>query len=225
MQAWTDADPIHWNAWRLKPPPEQWQALEGERDRLRLLLEVSESIASHRDVGALLHDLAQRLPRIVPFDVVNIVLHDPVRNSMRLHALVAPEFNKTRPGLEFSMDETTSKFVWENQQPVMVEDVEAEKSFPRLMARVARERRAILLHRSVDHAAAPAGRHVIRQRAKANLQRIGDRLLAASGPAGRRRRGQRLARRERASGAASSLRANATACVCCWKSTTPSSRT
>jgi len=53
---------------------------------------------------------------------------------MRLHALVAPEFNKTRPGLEFSMDETTSKFVWENQHPVMVEDVEAEKNFPRLMA-------------------------------------------------------------------------------------------
>jgi formate hydrogenlyase transcriptional activator len=117
-----------------EPPPEQWQALEGERDRLRLLLEVSESIASHRDVAALLRDLAQRLPRIVPFDVINVVLHDPVRNSMRLHALVAPEFNKTRPGLEFSMDETTSKFVWENQQPVMVEDVEAEKDFPRLMA-------------------------------------------------------------------------------------------
>src|SRR5262245_7916213 len=117
-----------------EPPSEDRDALESERDRLRLLLEVSESIASHRDVAGLLHDLAQRLPRIVPFDVINIVLHDPVRNSMRLHALVAPEFNKTRPGLEFSMDETTSKFVWENQQPVMVEDVEAEKNFPRLMA-------------------------------------------------------------------------------------------
>jgi formate hydrogenlyase transcriptional activator len=40
--------------------------LEGERDRLRLLLEVSESIASHRDVTALFHDLAERLPRVVP---------------------------------------------------------------------------------------------------------------------------------------------------------------
>jgi len=91
--------------------PGQWEAVERERDRLRLLLEVSESIASHHDVAELLHDLARRLPRIVPFDVINIVLHDPVRNSMRLHALVAPEFNKTRPGLEFSMDDTTSKFV------------------------------------------------------------------------------------------------------------------
>ena len=49
------------------PPPAQWHALEHERDRLRLLLEVSESIASHRDVAALFQDLAQRLPRIVPF--------------------------------------------------------------------------------------------------------------------------------------------------------------
>src|SRR5262245_14930248 len=87
--------------------PEQLDALENERDRLRLLLEVAESIASRREVDTLLQDLAQLLPRIVPFDVINIVLHDPVRNSMRLHALVAPEFNKARPGLEFSMDETT----------------------------------------------------------------------------------------------------------------------
>jgi formate hydrogenlyase transcriptional activator len=115
-------------------PTAQWDELETERDRLRLLLEVSESISSHRDIAVLLQDLAQRLPRMVPFDVINIVLHDPVRNSMRLHALVAPEFNKTRPGLEFSMDETTSKFVWENQQPVVVDDVEAEKGFPKLMA-------------------------------------------------------------------------------------------
>jgi hypothetical protein len=32
------------------PPPAQWHALEYERDRLRLLLEVSESIASHRSL-------------------------------------------------------------------------------------------------------------------------------------------------------------------------------
>src|SRR4030095_10636944 len=109
--------------------PEQLDALENGRARLRLLLEVSESIASHREVATLLQDLAQLLPHIVPFDVINVVLHDPVRNSMRLHALVAPEFNKTRRGLEFSIDETTPKFVWENQQAVMVEDVEEEKNF------------------------------------------------------------------------------------------------
>ena len=42
------------------------QDLARDRDRLRLLLEVSESIASHRDLDELLRDLAQRLPHIVP---------------------------------------------------------------------------------------------------------------------------------------------------------------
>ena len=78
------------------PPSGQWQALEGERDRLRLLLEVSESIASNRDITELLKDLAQRLPRVVPFDVINLVLYDPERDTLRLHALVAPECNKSR---------------------------------------------------------------------------------------------------------------------------------
>jgi formate hydrogenlyase transcriptional activator len=114
--------------------PESRHALERERDRLRLLLEVSESIASHREVAALVHDLAQRLPRVLSFDVINLVLYDPARDAMRLHALVAPETNRTRPGLEFHMSETTTGLVWETQRPLMVEDVTAEKRFPRLMS-------------------------------------------------------------------------------------------
>src|SRR5262249_41426347 len=97
-------------------------------------LEVSESIASHRDVGALIQDLAKRLPRVVPFDVVNLVLYDPQRDVMCLHALVAPECSKVRPGLESPMKETTTGLVWEAQQSVMVEDVAAERRFPRLMS-------------------------------------------------------------------------------------------
>src|SRR5262245_22148663 len=116
------------------PPSESCDVVERERDRLRLLLEVSESIASHRTIAALFRDLAQRLPRVVPFDVINLVLYDPARDVMRLHALVAPECNRTELGMEFPMKETTTGLVWENQQPVMVEDVAAEKRFPRLMS-------------------------------------------------------------------------------------------
>ena len=50
------------------------QDLTRDRDRLRLLLEVSESIASHRDLDEFLRDLAhRRLPHIVPFDYINVV--------------------------------------------------------------------------------------------------------------------------------------------------------
>jgi formate hydrogenlyase transcriptional activator len=115
-----------------EPQLEEWHTSECER--LRLLLEVSESIASHRDIAELLEDLARRLPRIVPFDVINLVLYDPARNTIRLHAVVAPECNKTRPGLEFPLKETTTGLVWESQQSLMVEDVTTEKRFPRLMS-------------------------------------------------------------------------------------------
>jgi formate hydrogenlyase transcriptional activator len=117
-----------------EPPSGQLEALECERDRLRLLLQVSESIASHHDVAALFQDLARRLPCVVPFDVINLVLYDPARDVMRMHALVAPESNKTKPGMEFPMIETTSAEVWETQQPVKVEDVMRESRFPRLMS-------------------------------------------------------------------------------------------
>lgn len=51
------------------------------------LLEVSEAIASHRDLPGLVHELALRLPRVVSFDFLALVLHDPARNVMRLHIL------------------------------------------------------------------------------------------------------------------------------------------
>ena len=118
----------------LDGPPEEWNALVRECDRLRLLLEVSESVVSHGDVAALVEDLARRLPRIVPFDVINLVLYDPARGVIRLHALVAPEPHPAQPGLEFPLNETSTGLVWESQQPLMIEDVETESRFPRLMA-------------------------------------------------------------------------------------------
>src|SRR5438105_1857851 len=109
------------------------EQLAHERDRLRLLLEVSESIALHRDLGELFHDLAQRLPRLVPFDYINLVLHDPTREVMRLHVLAVPVPGTIRPGLELPVDESPGGLVWKTQQPLMVEDVARENRFPKLM--------------------------------------------------------------------------------------------
>jgi formate hydrogenlyase transcriptional activator len=108
--------------------------LSQERDRLRLLLEVSESIASHRNLHDLFHDLAERLPRVVPFDYINVLLHDASRDVMRLHILIAPEDSTIRPGLELPVDESASGLVWKTQQPLVVDDLDAETRFPRLIA-------------------------------------------------------------------------------------------
>ncbi len=62
------------------------------------LLEVAEAISQHRDLGELFHDLAERLHRVVSFDYLNLILHDPARNVMRLHILESTMPRKTRAG-------------------------------------------------------------------------------------------------------------------------------
>lgn len=109
------------------------QDLVGERDRLGLLLEVSESIASHRDLGELLKDLAQRLPRIVPFDHINVVLHDATGEVMRLWLLVTSQPSTISPGLEIPIGESPGGLVWKTQQPLTLNDIVQERRFPKLM--------------------------------------------------------------------------------------------
>ncbi|HJZ75349.1 MAG TPA: sigma 54-interacting transcriptional regulator [Vicinamibacterales bacterium] len=112
--------------------------LSQERDRLRLLLEVSESIASHHNLDELVHDLAQRLPCVVPFDYINLTMHDPTENMMRVYLVVAPLDKSTvRPGFALPMDSPSGN-AWRTQQPVMIEDIDVDTRFPH-MARLLRE--------------------------------------------------------------------------------------
>ena len=107
--------------------------LSQERDRLRLLLEVSESIASHRHLNDLVQDLAERLPRVIPFDYINLNLYDSTRDVMRLHIVVVPEDGTIVRDREIPVDGSASGWVWKTQQPVMVEDLDTETRFPALV--------------------------------------------------------------------------------------------
>src|SRR5271157_3720121 len=87
-----------------KPPASQYQAL----------LEVTESIATHRDLPALFHDLKERLPGLVNFDTLWLVLHETTRNVMRLHILETP----ARAYVDFverSIQDAPAGWVWERQ--------------------------------------------------------------------------------------------------------------
>ncbi len=53
------------------------QQLTRERDRLRLLLEVTNAVAAHLDLHDLLHAISVLLSRLVPHDLSNIALYDP----------------------------------------------------------------------------------------------------------------------------------------------------
>ncbi len=101
--------------------------------RHQALLEVAEAIAQHRDLGELFHQLAERLHRVVKFEYLNLILHDPARNVMRLHILESEKPRKYGPGSEFPVGETPSGWVWETQQPFILDDIEKENPFPTLL--------------------------------------------------------------------------------------------
>src|SRR5260221_12485000 len=82
------------------------------REQYRALLEVADVIAVHRDLGELFDDLARRLPSIVPLDFINLILHDSLRNVMRLHVLIAPETASISPGMELPVDGSPGGLVW-----------------------------------------------------------------------------------------------------------------
>jgi formate hydrogenlyase transcriptional activator len=94
--------------------------------RSQALLQVAESIAQHRDLAELFHDLAARLHDVAHFDYLNLVLHDPERQIMRLHLLETLTEKPTHlhVGLELPMGSTPSGKVLETQDPYVVPDVE-----------------------------------------------------------------------------------------------------
>ena len=119
-------------------PPEVTSAapLEHSRRQLEDLLEVAESIALHRDLAALFHDLAERLHCVVDFDFLTLVLHDPVRNVMRLHILETRLPTPVKTGSETPMDGHPSGWVWQSQQSFVVSDTEEDQRFPEFLQRL-----------------------------------------------------------------------------------------
>jgi formate hydrogenlyase transcriptional activator len=125
------ADPV------ISPPEVAFTSpLEHSRRQLEALLEVSEAIAQQRDLPALFHDLAERLHSVVDFDFLTLVLHDPVRNVMRLHVLETRIPGEKPTGTEAPVENNPSGWVWQTQQPFVVSDTEEETRFPDFMQRL-----------------------------------------------------------------------------------------
>ena len=120
----------------ISPPEPTATPLEHSRRQLEALLEVAESIAQHRDLAALFHDLAERLHAVVDFDFLTLVLHDPERNVMRLHILETRLLTPGKTGSETPMEGHPSGWVWQSQQAFVVSDTEEDERFPDFLQRL-----------------------------------------------------------------------------------------
>ncbi len=98
------------------------------------LLDVSQAILQHRDLAELFRDLSSRLHAVLRFDFLNLILHDPSRNVMRLHILETTTGSTPDvPDLEFTPEESPSGWVFLQQKPLVIADVRREDRWRGIM--------------------------------------------------------------------------------------------
>ena len=94
------------------------------------LLELSKAIASHRDLSGLFHDLACRLQNLFNFRDLGVLLYDKSQNVMRLHLLETCEPTEWEKPTEVPIEGSIAGWVWQNQEPLVIRDLELENRFP-----------------------------------------------------------------------------------------------
>ena len=102
-------------------------------ERYQALLEVAQAISSHRDLDDLFRELAQRLPRVVRVNYVDLSLYDPAKKIMRLQTIQANVPADLVGGHEVSIDDCPSGLVWQTQRPIVVPDVAEERRWPKVI--------------------------------------------------------------------------------------------
>ena len=110
-------------------------------DIYEAVVALSRSIAGRTDLRSLLSGVAESLSRIVTFDHLGLILHDPSSNSMQGHILNAPG-NPVITNLRLPVEDDPAGWVWQNQQPLVVSPVQSETRWPKFVER-AREEFAI----------------------------------------------------------------------------------
>jgi formate hydrogenlyase transcriptional activator len=108
-----------------------------ERDRLRLLLEVTNAVVAHLDLHDLLHAISALLGRLVPHDLSNIALYDPQGNGFHVVALDFPEHQDFVEESELvPVEDNPVGLSFTTRQPVLHRRIDLEKFPSEIMKRV-----------------------------------------------------------------------------------------
>jgi formate hydrogenlyase transcriptional activator len=99
-----------------------------ELRRCEALLEMADLMVHHRSLPELFHDLAQRIQKVVDFQLLNFSLHNPRHNRMDMH-LWEGELVSDFP-TQVPVAESACGWVWEHQKPLLFHDLNQETRFP-----------------------------------------------------------------------------------------------
>ena len=99
-----------------------------ERNRYRLLLEVTDLVARAESLPDAFKKLAPPVLALTGGELLNLSLHDPRRNCM-----LSQYWKKNQESGEFDafpVDEAASGWAWKHQEPIAIPDIESEQRFP-----------------------------------------------------------------------------------------------
>lgn len=97
------------------------------------VLSLSRSIAGRTDLEALPAGVRESLCRIVSFDHLGLILHDPDNGAMQGHILNEPG-NPVITSLRMPVEADPAGWVWMNQQPLILR-LDAETRWPEFVSR------------------------------------------------------------------------------------------
>jgi formate hydrogenlyase transcriptional activator len=92
----------------------------------KALFDLSQSIAGHTDLETLCNSLAGSLRRVVSFDYLVLVLHDPVHDQLRVHAVSPSRPYKDEEIVLPADGEHIGAWVWREQKPLVLSPLEKE---------------------------------------------------------------------------------------------------
>ena len=98
--------------------------------RYQALLEISDFVAARESISGLMHEVAERLHRVVDFDVVSFVLHDAERGVMQPHVVEVSEgVRGVEAPQDVPVDEAPSGWAMQRQEPLILDDIASERRF------------------------------------------------------------------------------------------------
>jgi formate hydrogenlyase transcriptional activator len=102
--------------------------------RYEALLEMADLMVHHHSLPELFLAMAERLRRVVAADAANFSLYDPTHNLMRLHVWQGSELSSVPQ--DIAVEASPSGWAWQNQEPLVVNDLHAESRFPLVLNRL-----------------------------------------------------------------------------------------
>lgn len=116
------------------------EQLAGERDRLRLLLEVNNVLVSNREIRDLFPAISDCLRQVVTHDYASLALLEPGGTQLRLHALVFPEGKGlVHEELVFPLQGSPGGRALNQRSPLLADPLRAEEYPAEITARMVSE--------------------------------------------------------------------------------------